>query len=237
VSTIELDIYSDVICPWCYIGKRKMERALTAYEALGGPEVSVRWRPFLLHPDHSGPSRPTVDYLAERFGPGASSMMDRVTEVAESVGLHYRMDRSLVADTRSAHQLSDAAFDEGGASLQGPLTERLLQAHFVEGLDVADHEVLTELGRDAGMADEAILRALTSTEARAGVEDELQHAYALGISAVPTFVVQQKYGVSGAQEPAVLLQLLQRAAGDLTDTEASASDDAACGPDGCEVPA
>ncbi|MCU1690742.1 MAG: disulfide bond formation protein DsbA [Jatrophihabitantaceae bacterium] len=209
---IELDIYSDVICPWCYIGKRKMEIALAQHAESGGPEVAVRWRPFLLNPDYRGPSRPTSEYLAERFGAGAASMAAQVTAVAATVGLSYRMDRSLIADTRAAHQLSDAAFAEGGPAVQGAVTEALLRSHFVEGLDVADHAVLDRIGRDAGLSDRAVDRALQAPESAAEIEHEIAHAGAIGVSAVPTFVVGGRYGVSGAQDPSVLLELLSRGA-------------------------
>lgn len=212
MPTIQLDIYSDVICPWCYIGKRKMELALAQHAEAGGPEVAVRWRPFLLNPDYSGPSRPTSQYLAERFGPGVASMSEQVTAVAATVGLAYRMDRSLIADTRAAHQLSAAAYDEGGAAAQGEVTEALLRAYFIEGLDVADHAVLDGIGRDAGISDRAVDRALQAPEAAVEVEHEIAHARAIGVTAVPTFVVGGRFGVSGAQDPAVLLQLLGRGA-------------------------
>lgn len=189
-----------------------MELALAQHAEAGGAQVAVRWRPFLLNPDYTGPSRLTSEYLAERFGPGAASMAAQVTAVAASVGLAYRMDRSLIADTRAAHQLADAAFDEGGSAVQGEVTESLLRAHFVEGLDVADHTVLDQIGRAAGMSDRAIDRALQAPESAVAIEHEIAHARAIGVSAVPTFVVGGRYGVSGAQDPAVLLELLGRGA-------------------------
>ncbi len=217
VSTIELDIYSDVICPWCYIGKRKMEIALDRHAQAGGPPVAVRWRPFLLNPDYRGPSRPTADYLAERFGAGAASMAGRVTAVAADVGLHYRMARSLVADTRRAHQLSDAAYAEGGAAAQGAVTEALLSAHFIEGLDVADDAVLESIGRAAGLSDRSVDRALHDPDASGEIEHAIAHARAIGVTAVPTFVVGARYGVSGAQDPSVLLDLLRRGSAESAD--------------------
>lgn len=187
-----------------------MELALAQHAESGGPKVAVRWRPFLLNPDYSGPSRLTSQYLSERYGAGAASMSEQVTAVAATVGLAYRMDRSLIADTRAAHQLSDGAFTEGGAPVQGAVTEALLQAYFVEGLDVADHAVLDRIGRDGGMSDRAVDRALQAPEAAVEIEHEIAHARAIGVTAVPTFVVGGRYGVSGAQDPAVLLQLLSR---------------------------
>jgi predicted DsbA family dithiol-disulfide isomerase len=212
VPTVELDVYSDVICPWCYIGKRRLELALERHAQAGGPPVAVRWRPFLLDPGFTGPSRPAAQYLQLRFGPGASSMSGQVSAVARSVGLRYRMDRALVADTRAAHQLADAAFVEGGEPTQGEVYEKLLAAHFVEGLDVADHDVLGGIGRAAGMSESAVQRALGSPDAAADIERQMAQARAIGITAVPTFVVGGRYGVSGAQDPAVLVQLLGRGA-------------------------
>jgi predicted DsbA family dithiol-disulfide isomerase len=213
--SIQLDIYSDVICPWCYIGKRKVERALATFAEQGGPAVSLRWRPFLLHPEFEGSARPTIEYLAGRFGPQAEAMLGNVTQIASTVGLGYRMDRSLIADTRPAHQLSEAAYEHGGEPAQGAVTESLLHAHFVEGLDVSDTGVLTRIGAAAGMSADAIDHALHSPEAAESIAQELAHAHAIGVNAVPTFVTQGRYGVAGAQDPSVLLGLLQRAAAEI----------------------
>ncbi|MDQ1730795.1 MAG: hypothetical protein QOK10_954 [Pseudonocardiales bacterium] len=209
--TVQLEVFSDVVCPWCYIGETKLKPAIEQFRAEGG-RVDVRLRPYLLQPDFTGPSRPLTDYLSERFGSRAAQLTDNVTRAGAEIGLELRMGDAIAASTLLAHQLIEAAYLGGGFATQLAVAEDLFAGHFTRGEDIADPEVLAAAGRRAGLDEATISSALTEPAFAEAVQACLAEARALGITAVPIFVADRAIGVQGAQSPATLLGLLQQAA-------------------------
>ncbi|MGA4730685.1 DsbA family oxidoreductase [Micromonospora taraxaci] len=197
---MEIEIYADVICPWCYIGKRRLDEALASYEG----EVTVRYRPFQLDPSPVPEPLPLVQALAGKFGgpERARQMVDHVTQVAAGDGLRLDYDRAVIANTFNAHRLVSYATDHGRAA---EMVEALYQAHFNNGVDVGSREALAALAGDIGLDAADARRFLDSDERVADVEAQLATARDLGITGVPMFVLAGKYAVSGAQEVQTLL--------------------------------
>ncbi|PNY81283.1 DsbA family oxidoreductase [Deinococcus koreensis] len=208
-STLRVDVWSDIACPWCYIGKRRLEAALQDFA--GRDQVEVVWHSFELDP--SAPARQDAsmaEILARKYGGGAAraqGMMAQVTEVAARDGLDYRFDVLRPTNTFLAHQLIHLAAEHG---LQDAMKERLLLAYFTQGELVGDPETLVRLAQEVGL-DAAQTRAAldAGTYADAVRQDEAQ-ARTLGISGVPFFVLGGRYGVSGAQEAQVLRGALEQ---------------------------
>ncbi|WP_030487638.1 DsbA family oxidoreductase [Micromonospora chokoriensis] len=200
---MEIEIYADVICPWCYIGKRRLDEALASYEG----EVTVRYRPFQLDPSPVPQPLPLVEALAGKFGgpERARQMVDHVTQVAAGDGLRLDYDRAVIANTFDAHRLVSWANDQGRA---GEMVEALYQAHFNHGVDVGSREALATLAGEIGLDAADARRFLDSDERVADVSADLATARDLGITSVPTFILAGKYAVSGAQEVQTLLAAL-----------------------------
>ncbi|HEY8371768.1 MAG TPA: DsbA family oxidoreductase [Pseudonocardiaceae bacterium] len=207
---MRLEVWSDVVCPWCYIGKRRLERALEQWRDAGGEDVEVVWRPFQLDPDAPNDAMPVPQALAEKFGGGARQAITHVTRVAAEEGLEYRMDQAVRANTFAAHQVIAFAYRQGGAELQGAVKERLLRAHFCEGANLGDSAVLDKLAAEAGL--EGVGAVLDEGTLEKEVRAELAEGLTIGVRSVPTFVVGRR-AVAGAQEPEVLLTLLREGEG------------------------
>jgi len=205
-----VEIYSDVVCPWCYIGKRKLEAALADYP--DRDELQIVWRPFQLDPSAPAAPTPVADAYARKFGgpEQAVRIIERVTQVAAEVGLEFHMEQAQRANTFSAHRLLGWALDEHGHQAQGRLKERLLRAYFTDGLDVGDHVVLARLAGEAGLPADEAEAFLSSDEGTKELRGELEHAWREGITAVPTFVFGGRWSVPGAQEPETFLRVLER---------------------------
>lgn len=207
---MRVEIWSDVVCPWCYIGKRRFETALRSFEHAG--EVEVGWRSFMLNPSHPrGGQERSPQHLAAKYGVSleeARAMNRRVTELAAGEGLHYDMDSYMVVNTIDAHRVAHLAKAHG---LDDQINERLLKAQLVEGQDLEDPETLVRLASEVGVPAEEVRRVLASDEYVAEVTDDLWQARELGISGVPFFVIDRKYGMSGAQPAEVFLQALETA--------------------------
>lgn len=204
---MEVEIWSDVACPWCYIGKRRFERALAEFEHAG--EIEVSWRSFELDPD-APPEIPgsSVELLADKYGISverAQEMNAHVSELAAAEGLQYDLAGQRLGSTFDAHRLIQLGREHG---VPEAVEERLLRARLVEGALVSDPEVLVACGVEAGL-DEQEVRALVASDRLADAvrEDELT-AQRLGIGGVPMFVVDRSLGASGAQPPELLLRLL-----------------------------
>ena len=197
-------MWSDVVCPWCYIGKRKMESALEAWD---GEPVEVRWRPFQLDPASPNDGAPMTEALAVKFGGAAAvkAAHERVEQVAASVGLEYHLGATRQANTLDAHKLVSLAYEQG---VQGAVQERIFRANFTEGQHVGDPDVLVKLAADAGLT--GAEEALHDDALTARVRQELAEGVGIGVRSVPTFVVGNR-GVSGAQDPSVILELLRGA--------------------------
>jgi predicted DsbA family dithiol-disulfide isomerase len=207
---MKVEIYSDIACPWCYIGKRRFDRALEAFEGAGG--VEVVYRPYQLVPDAPAEASPHRAWLAERYGPQSRAMDDRVTEIGRQEGIVYDFDAALHVTTLHAHRLLRLAEHEYGAAIQAELKERLLAAHFSDGVNVADYAALTGVAVAAGLDRARVEAYLASDEGLAETRAELARAGQLGISAVPTFVIDGKYAVQGAQETETFLSALRQVA-------------------------
>jgi predicted DsbA family dithiol-disulfide isomerase len=208
---VRVEIWSDVICPWCYIGKRRFEQALSSFA--GADDVEVVFRPYQLDPSAPwGSTTPVKEAYARKFGgpERAEQIMSHLTDVARQSGLEFHLDRARRANTALAHRLLWAA-EHAGPGVQYELKERLLRAYFTDGADVADISTLATLAAQAGLDAAVIEQVLHGTLGLNEVQAELDRARELGISAVPAFSFDGSWPWPGAQEPHEFLRLLQRA--------------------------
>lgn len=214
--TVTVEVWSDVACPWCYIGKRRFAEALSAFPQRA--HVDLVWRSFQLSPDTPrGPGRPEAQALAEMKGiplESVQQMFAHVTAVAEGVGLRYDFDRVLAFNSYDAHRLTHLAREVGGAALADRTVELLFSAHFERGVDLGLDASLVGVAREAGFAaagydDEAVVAFLAGDEQSQSVDADIATARELGVSGVPFFVVDRRYAVSGAQPTEVFAQLLE----------------------------
>lgn len=235
---MRIEIWSDVVCPWCYIGKRRLETALEGFRH--AEDVEIVWRSFQLDP--SAPAVPVETVaasLGRKYGGGPEAgraMIDRVEAVAAQEGLLFRHHQSLRVGTLDAHRVLHLALADGGPVLQGRLKEALLDAYFVQARNVADHAVLAEIAAEVGLDPDRVAEVLAGNEYAAEVEADIREAAGLGANGVPFYVIDRKYGVSGAQEAAVFADVLERAWADahpVLDVVGEGAD--ACGPDGCAI--
>ncbi len=211
-DAIKIDVWSDIACPWCYIGKRNLEKGLA--EASGdedAPLVEVEFHSFELSPDtpvdFEGGEE---DYLAQHKGISAAQareMLDRVTGIAAGAGLGYRFDLLRHTNTVKAHELLHFAKENG---LQAELAERLMAAYFVEGRHLGREDELVALAADVGLDADAARRVLQSGSHLPAVRADQAQASAYGINGVPFFVIDGKYGVSGAQPPEAFAQVVRQ---------------------------
>ncbi|MBZ9753565.1 DsbA family oxidoreductase [Deinococcus sp. HMF7604] len=207
---LRVDIWSDIACPWCYIGKRRLEQALKKFDHRD--QVEIVWHSFELDPA-APPALPDGmrEVLAGKYGRSpaqAQEMMDQVTRVAAADGLEYHFERARLGSTFLAHQLVHHAAAHGQ---QGPMKERLLRAYLSEGHLMSDINTLTALAQEIGLDGPQARAALEEGRYAGAVRQDEAHARALGISGVPFFVLGGRYGVSGAQEAGVLLGALNQA--------------------------
>jgi predicted DsbA family dithiol-disulfide isomerase len=214
---MKVDIYSDVACPWCYIGQARFERALG--EFAGAEHIEVRYRPYQLDPRAPTSAEPMFDYLERRFGARGRAMAAHVIGIARGEGLEMDYDRGLSVNTLNAHRLLLLADREQGPTMQRALMRRLFEAHFAEGKDVGDPRLLAELAGEVGLDPDAVRNYLETDEGAGEVQVEIAAAQRLGVSAVPAYVFDDKYVVEGAQSTEVFLQALKAIA-----DEAAASD-------------
>jgi predicted DsbA family dithiol-disulfide isomerase len=215
---MEVEIWSDINCPWCYIGKRRFEAALA--EFAHADDVDVTWRSFELDPSAPAEIRGNgAAMLSEKYGvrlERARAMEQNVAEIAAAEGLEYDLEHARIGSSFDAHRLVQLAKHHG---LQDAMKERLFRARFSEGRLVSDPETLVQLGSEVGL-DGAEVRAMLATDAFVSdVRDDEAAAHALGITGVPMFVVDRAFGMSGAQPAEQLLALLDHAweAGDAVD--------------------
>ena len=219
---LSVQIWSDVQCPWCYIGKRTFEAAVAELAADPDvPPVVVVYRSFELAPDTPVDFEGTpVDYLSQRKGIApeqARAMIDRVTAVAESVGLEYHYDDIHQTNTVLAHELLHFAKAHG---TQLVLKERLLRAYFTEGRHIGRADDLADLAAEVGLDRDAAVTALAEHTHLAEVKADMAQAVAYGIQGVPFFVIDDRYGISGAQETAHFVAALRQAAAERTEAPA-----------------
>jgi predicted DsbA family dithiol-disulfide isomerase len=228
---LNVEIWSDIACPWCYVGKRRFEAALADFEH--SDDVNVTWRSFELDPgaprEREGDR---VDHLARKYGTTreqAQSMHDQMTAVAATEGLDFRFDIARSGNTFDAHRLTHLA---AARRLQDAMEERLFRAYLSEGRVVGDHATLEELAVEVGLPADEVRAVLTTDRFAAEVRDDERTAASLGISAVPFFVVDRALGASGAQPPEVLRGMLEQAWAARSPLSVVADGDT-CGVDGC----
>ncbi len=230
---IQVEIWSDVVCPWCYIGKRRFERAVA--ELAGEIDIDIVYRPYQLDPTASpGKSQPVFEAYARKFGgpEQAAIIIDRVTAAAAEDGLGFRMDRALRANTLLAHRLLWLAEQQDSPVPQAVLEERLLQAYFVDGLDIGDPDVLADCAAEIGFERQAVIEFLESDRGRGEVARQLEQAADNGIGAVPTFVINGQWAIPGAQDTETFVNVLRRL-NEKVVADASAAD-RTCTDDVCE---
>jgi predicted DsbA family dithiol-disulfide isomerase len=208
---VDVEIWSDIACPWCYVGKRRFEAALTGFE--GRDDVRLRWRSFELDPGApAARERSGAEHLAEKYGMSveeARARQQHLRDMAAGDGLDMRFDLTRGGNTFDGHRLLQLAAEHG---LQTELKERLMRAHHTEGELVSDHETLVRLAAGVGLPEDEVREVLAGDRFAAEVRDDERTAAQIGIHAVPTFVVDRRIAVAGAQPPDVLLDLLRRGA-------------------------
>jgi predicted DsbA family dithiol-disulfide isomerase len=228
---VDIEIWSDIACPWCYIGKRRFEAALAQFEHRD--QVTVTWRSFELDPE--APAQRDGDlaeHLAHKYGMSVDQARARQAQMTESAagdGLDFRFDLARGGNTFDGHRLIHLARAHG---LQDAMKERLLRAYFTEGELVSDRPTLVRLGTEVGVPADEITQMLAGEAYTSEVRDDERTAAGLGIRAVPTFVVDRALGASGAHPPEALLELL-REGWARRPLAAVAADGDSCGVDGC----
>ena len=227
MAGIKVEVWSDIVCPWCYIGKRRLEAAVAA---LGTP-VELTWRSFELDPN--APQRhtlPMTELLAKKYGMSvkqAEQAQTRVTETAAADGLTFALDKAQGGNTFQGHRLIQRAKERG---LGDAMKERLMRAYFTEGRPISDPATLRALALEVGLTAEDVTAAFETPLYAEQVRADEQQAQRLGIRGVPFFVIGGKYGVSGAQPAEVLAQAIAQAQRELTPeiTQGPTCDDDVC---------
>lgn len=207
---MKIEIWSDVVCPWCYIGKRRFEEALAKFEHKD--EVEVVWRSYQLDPSTPTKSGQSVtDMLASKYGVSrqqAAAMNDRVTTIAKEVGLDYHLENAKHSNTFDAHRLIHLGQKHG---IQDAVKERLMKAYFVEGEAVGEVDTLVTLAAEVGIDPVEAREALETNELADEVRADERRARMFGITGVPFFAIDEKFGISGAQPAEVFTEALEAA--------------------------
>lgn len=207
---MKIEIWSDVVCPFCYIGKRKLEKALAIFPQKEA--IEIEWKSFQLNPDQkTNPSISTMESLAKSKGwsmDQARKITSQVSKTAELEGLKFDFEKAVVANTKNAHRLIHLAKAAGKG---GEMKEQLLKAYFIEGKNVDDSETLISLGKEIGLEEENIKRMLESNQYEDAVDQDIYESRLIGVKGVPFFVLDRKFGISGAQPDEVFIQTLTKA--------------------------
>ena len=213
-ETVHIDIVSDVMCPWCFIGKKRFEKALGAI----GDDVAVEvnWRPFQLDPTLPREGKDRDQYLSEKFGSieRARELYRNVENAGAGEGIPFRFEAIAVSpNTLDAHRLIRWA-QTAGDGVQGRVVEALFELYFLKGQNIGDHAVLIEVARQAGM-DAAVVESLLASDAdREAIQQEIALAQQMGVTAAPCFILENKYAVMGAQEPETIADAIRQVAAD-----------------------
>jgi predicted DsbA family dithiol-disulfide isomerase len=207
---MQIEIWSDVMCPFCYIGKRRLEQALDQFSSK--EEITITWKSFLLNPDlKTDLSISTSEYLAQEKGmplEKVKEMFVQVTQMAKEVGLDYDLEKTVVASSFNAHRFLHFALSQGK---QLEAKELIFKAHFIEFKNIDDIDTLVELGISIGLDADGIREVITSNEYREAVKYDIYEAQQLGVRGVPFFVFNNQFGISGAQPLEVFLETLEKA--------------------------
>ncbi len=206
---MKVEIWSDIVCPFCYIGKRKFENALNAFD--NKEQVEIVWQSYQLDPDMIPVKGQSVDqYLATRKGvplEKGKEMNEYMSGIAKEVGLEYNFDKAIVNNTMNAHRLLHLAKKKG---LQNLVKEKLFAAYYTFGKDLGDTEILVEIGESAGLHADEIRNMIQSNEYLREVRIDQLRGEQLGVQGVPFFVFNNKYAVSGAQSAEVFADVLEK---------------------------
>jgi len=236
---VKIDIWSDVVCPWCYIGKRLLEKALAGFPH----EVEVTYRSFELDPSAPvGGQERSVESLGRRYGgvDRVHAMQEHVREQSAAEGLSLRLDETLHVNSVDAHRLLHLALDSSGREAQARLKEALMSAYFEQARDLSDHAVLREVATDVGLDARRVDEVLAGDQYADAVRADVARAASYGATGVPYFVLEDQYAVSGAQPTEVFAQVLDQVWEATRPTPvqvvAGAGHQAGevCGPDGCD---
>lgn len=206
---LAIEVVFDLVCPWCFLGTRRLQRALRARPDLA---ATLTWRPFLLNPDIPDGGIPRADYMVRKFGgeERARRLHATIAELGRAEGLQFRFDRiRRIPPSLDAHRLVRLAARMGVADRA---VDMLFESYFCEGADIGKTEVLLAIGRRIGLEPEAVLRSLSSQAEATAVHADNLRAHRLGINGVPCFVIEGRHAIAGAQEPEVLDRLLDVAA-------------------------
>lgn len=208
---MKVEVWSDIVCPFCYIGKRNYEAALEQFA--DSKDVEIEWHSFQLDPTisaHTENKSNVYQYLADRKGISYEEsvrMHQAVIQTAKAAGLTYNLDKAIVANSYDAHKMIQLAKTKG---LGDEAEERLFLAYFTEGVDVGDPPQLLKLGKEIGLESEEITAAIESDEYAYKVKQDIQEAQSIGVTGVPFFVFNRKYAISGAQPSSLFLQTLEQ---------------------------
>ena len=206
---MEIQIWSDIMCPFCYIGKRRLEGAVKQLEL--SDEVTIVWKSFLLNPDmKTDPSRNSLEYLAETKGwtkEQTEEIVQNVVDMAKEEGLEYRMEDTKVANAMDAHRLIQLAKTVGKGD---EIEERLFRAYFMEGKNIADIDVLVELGEEVGIPGDRVRESLEKGEFTDSIGRDIQESQQIGVRGVPFFVFDNQYAISGAQPVELFVQTMEK---------------------------
>jgi predicted DsbA family dithiol-disulfide isomerase len=204
---LTIDVVSDVVCPWCYLGEKRLEAALAGESQ----PVAVRWRPYQLDPTIPEGGLDRAEYMARKFGKSGrlQSVHDNLTRLGAEVGIPFAFDNiKRSPNTLDAHRLIRWA---SSAGVQEKVVDRLFKAYFVEGRDIGDRGVLIEIANECGLDAELVEKLLADGADSDLVRQEIEQAQAMGVSGVPFFIFAGRIGVPGAQEPSVLRQAIAQA--------------------------
>lgn len=231
---MRIDVWSDIACPWCFVGKRRLERALAEFPH--AEDVKVVWHAFELDPaapKERDPAVSHVERIAKKYGLSveqARKNSDRLRETARGEGLAFDFEQIRSGNMFDAHRLVHLGHERG---LQNAVKERFLSAYLEQGALMSDHGTLLRLAVEAGLDEREVTDVLSSDQYADAVRADEEQARELGISGVPCFVLDEKFAVSGAQSPEVLLSALNQAWSEREPAPAELSEGAVCGPDGC----
>jgi predicted DsbA family dithiol-disulfide isomerase len=205
---VRIDVWSDIVCPWCYLGARRLDAAVTR---LGwGDDVEIVWRAYQLDPSASSEPGDLRQAIERKYGPGAfDSMTGRLAALGPEMGIEYRFDRALRVNTVDAHRLMAWALTHGPAA-QSALGDRLFRAYFTQGANIADHPTLGRCAVEAGLDGAEAGEILAAGSFAEHVQQDLAAAAERGITAVPTFVIADRLAVPGAQDVDTMVNLLER---------------------------
>ncbi|MCB0605408.1 MAG: DsbA family oxidoreductase [Saprospiraceae bacterium] len=208
---MKVEIWSDIMCPFCYIGKRHFEQALNSFD--NKDKVEVEWKSFQLDPEIPEimvETKSVYDYVAERKGMSmedSRQLHDHVVFMAHSAGLDYHFEKTIVANSLKAHRIIQKAKE---LSLGDPAEEVFFKAYFTEGKNLADNDTLVALGKEIGLSQEQTIDALNNDNYSYAVHQDIQEGSRLGVRGVPFFVFDRKYGISGAQPVEAFTHTLQQ---------------------------